>query len=150
MAHSFSSVLVHLIFSTKDRAPLILPKVEKELHAYLGQCFQTLECPSLAINGTSDHLHVLFRLGRRQSVADVVEEAKTSSSKWMKSTAKELEKFYWQGGYGAFSIGESGVLAVKRYIERQKEHHRVRTYQEEFVAFLAKYRVPYDERYVWE
>jgi REP element-mobilizing transposase RayT len=97
-----------------------------------------------------DHLHILFRLGRRQSTADVVEELKKSSSKWIKAKGQEFASFYWQNGYGAFSVGQSGVAEVTNYISRQKEHHRNKTFQEEFRTFLTKFELEYDERYVWD
>jgi len=122
----------HLIFSTKHRQPLIAPEIEPQLHPYLATTLRTLDSPSLAINGTADHIHILFRLGRTISVAKVVEEVKSSSSKWIKQKGKEFQKFYWQNGYGAFSVGQSGVEAVKKYIARQKEHHKKVSFQDEF------------------
>jgi REP element-mobilizing transposase RayT len=150
MPQSLASVLVHLIFSTKHRQPLILSEIEPELYPYLATVFRGLDSPILALNGTADHLHVLFRLGRKVSLAEVVEVIKTSSSKWIKTKGPAYKEFYWQNGYRAFSIGESGVAALKQYIAKQKDHHQKTTFQEEYRAFLAKYRVEYDERYVWD
>jgi REP element-mobilizing transposase RayT len=150
MPQSLSSILVHLIFSTKNRHPFLTPDVEKELYPYMGTIFRQLDCPALAINGTADHIHSLFRLSRIQKVADVVEEVKKRSSKWIKTKGPSFARFQWQTGYGAFSIGESNVRALKSYIARQKEHHRRKLFQEEFPAVLAKYRIEYDERYVWD
>lgn len=150
MSQSLAVVLVHLVFSTKNRETAIHPEIEGELHPYMATVFRTLESPSLAINGTSDHIHALFRLGRKIALAKVIEEIKTSSSKWIKTKGPEYGGFHWQNGYGAFSVGQSGVAAVKKYIANQKEHHRRKTFQEEFREFLAKYQVEYDERYVWD
>jgi putative transposase len=150
MPQSHAVVLVHLVFSTKNRHPWIRPEIEPELHPYLATVFRSLDSPTLTINGTFDHVHILFRLGRKIALANVVEEIKTSSSKWIKTKGAEYAKFYWQNGYGAFSIGQSGVEALKKYIARQKEHHRKKTFQDEFRTFLAKYEVDYDERYVWD
>lgn len=150
MAQSLASVLVHLVFSTKHRQPLIRPDVEAELHAYLSTVLREMESPAIAINGTEDHVHILFRLGRKVALAEVVEELKKRSSKWIKTRGPAYADFYWQSGYEAFSIGESGVERLKEYIAGQKEHHRVKTFQEEFRAFLARYRIEYDERYVWD
>jgi REP element-mobilizing transposase RayT len=150
MPQSLASVLVHLVFSTKNRQPLLRPEIEPELHPYLATVFRSLECPTLTINGTQDHVHILFRLGRKIALANVVEEIKTSSSKWIKTKGPAYRGFHWQNGYGAFSIGQSGVEALKRYIANQKEHHRKKTFQEEFRAFLARYHIEYDERYVWD
>jgi REP element-mobilizing transposase RayT len=112
--------------------------------------FRSLDCPSLAIGGTADHIHALFRLSRTKTVADIVEEVKVATSKWLKTKGPTLRYFHWQNGYGAFSIGESGVNALRRYIAAQEEHHRRLTFQDEFRAILKKYRILYDERYVWD
>jgi putative transposase len=150
MSQSFASILVHLIYSTKNREPWLAPALDPELYAYQGTIFKEMRCPALLINGTADHVHALFRLGRTVALCDVVEEVKKQSSKWLKTKGPALAGFAWQAGYGAFSLGESGVPAARRYIARQKEHHRGRTFQEEFRAFLVKYRIGYDERYVWD
>jgi REP element-mobilizing transposase RayT len=150
MPQSLSSVLVHLVFSTKRRQPVLTADIETELHAYLGGVFQALDCPALAIGGSVDHVHCLFRLARTRTLAEVVEEVKKRSSKWLKSKGAVFRGFQWQVGYGAFSLGESGVGAMRAYIAGQKEHHRRISFQEEVRAFLAKYKVAYDERYVWD
>jgi putative transposase len=150
MPQSLASILVHLVFSTKERRPLIRPEVESQLYPSLATVCREMDSPSLAINGAEDHVHLLLRLGRKTTLADLVEEVKKRTSKWIKTLGPEYADFYWQAGYGAFSIGESGVDALKRYIANQKEHHRKRTYQDELRMFLGKYRVEYDERYVWD
>jgi putative transposase len=150
VSQSLAVILVHLVFSTKNREPLITPDIEPELFPYMATVLRGIDSPSLAINGTADHVHILLRLSRKYAVAAVVEEVKTSSSKWIKTKGDRFGNFHWQAGYGAFSIGESGVAACKQYIAGQKEHHRVKTFQEEFRAFLKKYNVEYDERYVWD
>ncbi|MBI4467868.1 MAG: IS200/IS605 family transposase [Acidobacteria bacterium] len=150
MPQSLSSILVHLIFSTKERQPYITPAIEPELHAYMATIFRALKSPAISIGGTKDHVHSLFTLSRTVSVADLVEEVKKSSSKWMKTKGNEFRHFQWQRGYGAFSIGQSNVAALLKYIRDQKGHHRQRTFQEEFRTFLAKYRIECDERYVWD
>jgi len=116
----------------------------------MASIFKALKSPALIINGTSDHLHTLFSLSRVATVADVVEEVKTESSKWIKRKGIEFRNFHWQSGYGAFSIGQSQVSTVKRYIGRQKQHHRRVTFQDEYRKFLKAYGVEYDERYVWD
>ena len=150
MPQSLASILVHLTFSTKNRQPWICPEIEPELHPYMATIFREMDSPSIAINGTEDHIHAFFRLGRKISIADVVEEVKKRSSKWIKSKGSAFEHFYWQSGYGAFSVGQSGAEGLKHYIANQKEHHRRRTFQEEFRELLAKYEVEFDERYVWD
>jgi putative transposase len=150
MPQSLSSILIHLVFSTKDREPFITPAIETELHPYMAKIFRELKSPSLTINGTSDHVHTLFSLGRVIKVADLVEEVKTESSKWIKTKGREFKNFHWQRGYGAFSIGQSNVTALKLYIRNQKQHHRRVTFQEEYRKFLKSYGIEYDERYVWD
>jgi REP element-mobilizing transposase RayT len=150
MGQSLASVLVHLIYSTKNREPFLTPEIDPELYAYQAAIFQELGSPALLINGTADHVHALFRLGRTITISDLVEEVKKRSSKWLKTKGPTLAGFHWQAGYGAFSIGESGVPALRKYIAGQKEHHRRTSFQDEFRAFLAKYQIEYDERYVWD
>jgi REP element-mobilizing transposase RayT len=150
MAQSLSNILVHLIFSTKDRWPWIRPEVEGKLYAYLAAVCRSCGCPSVLIGGTQDHVHILSALSRTATVAELLEQIKKSSSKWIKTKGPEYRPFAWQGGYAAFSIGQSNVEAVKQYIARQREHHRAVSFQEELLRFLTKYRVAYDERYLWD
>ena len=147
---SLSSILIHLIFSTKNREPLINDQIATELHPYLATLFRVRESPALTINGTDDHIHALFALSRTQTVAGIVEEVKTQSSKWIKTKGPQYYKFHWQTGYGAFSIGRSSEQALRKYIAEQRQHHRKRTFQDEYRMFLRKYGVAYDERYVWD
>src|ERR1051326_5018219 len=144
MPQSLSSILIHLIFSTKNREPLLTPEIETELYPYLASIFNAMKSPALIINGTSDHLHTLFSLSRVVTIADIVEEVKTESSKWIKTKGREFRNFHWQSGYGAFSIGQSQARTVKRYIARQKEHHRHVTFQDEYRKFLKAYDIEYD------
>jgi putative transposase len=147
---SLAAILVHVIFSTKNREPFILPEIEQELFPYMATACQSVNSSALLINGTTDHVHMLVKLGRKTSIADLVEEVKSSSSGWIKSKGPQYQRFYWQAGYGAFSIAQFGVNALKEYISNQKEHHRIKTFQEEFRDFLHRYEIPYDERYVWD
>jgi putative transposase len=148
MPQSLAKILVHLIFSTKHREPTIPKEIRPQLHAYIGGILANLHCPSLQTGGTADHVHTLLSLARTHAVADITEEIKKSSSKWMKEQG--IAGFFWQGGYGAFSIGESQVSALTRYIAQQEEHHRHVGFQEEFRRILERYGVAYDERYVWD
>ncbi len=150
MPQSLSSILIHLVFSTKNRQPWITEKIEHELYKYLGGVFLNHQCPSLLIGGEKDHIHVLFSLSRVCTIAELVKAVKISSSIWIKEKGEEFQHFHWQSGYGTFSIGQSGVEGLKRYIINQKEHHRRTTYQNEFRAFCRKYKVEIDERYVWD
>ncbi len=150
MPQSLARILVHIIFSTKHRQPLIKPEVENQLFSYMASIFRATDSPALAINGTEDHVHILCSLSRKMTLSDLLEEVKKGSSKWIKTKGAAYKNFYWQNGYGAFSIGESGIEALKKYIADQKEHHRKKTFQEEFRAFLKLYNIEYDKRYVWD
>lgn len=150
MSQSLSSVLIHLIFSTKNRQPFITEKIETDLYPYMAKIFRNSKSPSLAINGDRDHVHILFSLGRVIAIADLVEEVKTSTSRWIKTKGSEFRNFQWQRGYGAFSIGQSNVASLKRYIKNQKQHHQRVTFQEEYRKFLGAYEIEFDERYVWD
>ena len=150
MAQSLAKIVVHLIFSTKNRRPLILPEVREALEGYLVGALGNLDSPSLLVKSVADHVHVLFMISRKYSIAEIVEELKKSSSKWVKTRGAQYADFYWQSGYGAFSVSESVIEDVKRYIEGQDEHHQTVSFQDEFLAFLARHGVEYDERYIWD
>ena len=150
MPQSLSSILIHLVFSTKHREPFITPAVEADLHDYMGGIFRHCECPSLLIGGTADHIHALFVLSRTKTVASVVEDVKSSSSKWIKTKGALWQHFRWQSGYGAFSVSQSGMEKVKSYIANQKQHHGQTTFQDEYRLLCKKYGVEIDERYVWD
>ena len=150
MPQSLANILIHIIFSTKNRDPLIRTEIEPELHPYIASICRACHCPAHEIGGTEDHIHVVCSLGRTTTVATLLEEVKKSTSKWIKTKGEQYSQFSWQAGYGAFSIGQSQLDAVKKYIVGQREHHRRRTFQEEFCEFLAKYQVLYDERYIWD
>jgi putative transposase len=146
---SLANILVHLIFSTKDREPfLVREDLRARTHAYLAEVLRNFECPTLVVVGVSDHVHALFRLSRTKSIASVLEHLKTSSSKWIK--AQGVDGFGWQRGYGGFSVSESNAAAVVTYIEKQEEHHRKMTFDNEFRLILQRHRVQFDERYVWD
>src|SRR6184192_3160493 len=149
MPQSLSSILIHLVFSTKNREPFITPVIEFELHPYLASIFRAMKSPSLAIDGTADHIHILFSLSRVITVAELVEKVKTESSKWIKTKGPAFRNFHWQKCYGAFSIGQSNVTSLKRYIRSQKPHHRRITFQDEYRKFLKRYEIGFDERYIW-
>ncbi len=150
MAQSLSKLLVHLIFSTKNREPLIKDEIRDELHRYIATILIELGSPAILINSVEDHIHILFSLSKNYSISKVVEEIKKGSSKWLKGKAPSYAGFYWQSGYGAFSVSQSGVPDVQKYIAGQPEHHRRKTFQEELREFLKRYEVEYDERYVWD
>ncbi len=150
MPQSLSLVIIHVIFSTKDRFPFIEPDVRPALHSYLATVARNAGCEAYRIGGVADHVHSAIRLSRTVTSADLVETLKTSSSKWMKTQFADLADFSWQRGYGCFSVGPSDLEALRAYIDNQEEHHRTRTFQDEFRMFLNKYGVNYDEAYVWD
>jgi REP element-mobilizing transposase RayT len=149
MAQTLTRLLVHIVFSTKDRVPLIAPELEPKLFRYLGGICRNLESPLLACGGTADHVHLLVSQSKNIALAPLVMTVKKETSKWLKSQPEGNSRFKWQEGYGGFTIGESGVRTLERYLAGQKEHHRRRTFQDEFLALLAKYKVEYDPRYIW-
>ena len=150
MPQSLVRIIVHLIYSTKHRVPFITPNVLPKLIAYQAGIYKDLGSPAIEIGGTADHMHALFLLSKTSELCDVVEAVKKGSSKWLKTQGPAFSDFYWQGGYGAFSVSQSHVEKVQQYILNQEEHHQTMTFQEEFRKFLKKYNVEYDERYVWD
>ena len=150
MAQSLSKMLVHLIFSTKNREPLIKDDIRDELHRYIASILQQWDSPAILVNSVEDHVHILFSLSKNYSINKIVEEAKKGSSIWIKSKGGAYAGFYWQAGYGAFSVSQSNAADVQKYIANQREHHRQKTFQEEYREFLNRYQVEYDERYVWD
>lgn len=150
MGQSLVKNYIHIIFSTKLRAPLILESIENELYSYIGGICKQLECYTVKLGGYIDHIHILCMLSKKIPLMKLLEEIKAHSSKWIKTKDDTLKKFYWQNGYGAFSVNPYEVDKVIAYIENQKEHHRKKTFQEEYRAFLKKYNVEFDEKYVWD
>jgi putative transposase len=148
MPQSLSRIIIHLVFSTKNRAPLILPEHRTRLFDYLGGTLNNVGCPVIRVGGVADHVHLLHVLGKTMSVSKVVEEVKKESSKWCKEVVHP--EFYWQAGYGAFSVSPSNVEAVRIYIDGQEEHHRELTFQDEFRELLRRHGIEWDERYVWD
>ncbi len=151
MPQSLAKILVHTVFSTKDRRPLLREKsLREELHCHLGGILANHECQPLIIGGVEDHVHLLSTLVRTCQASEMVKEVKRGSSLWLKTRAAALSDFAWQNGYGIFSIGFSQVEAVRNYIAGQEEHHRTVTFQEEFREMLRRYEIKFDERYVWD
>lgn len=150
MGQSLVKNYLHIVFSTKHRQPLISETIENELYSYLGGICNALECYPVKIGGYYDHIHILCMLSKKIPLMKLLEELKSHSSKWIKSKEEGLKNFYWQDGYGAFSVNPAELDVVIRYIENQKAHHSKKGFQDEFRGFLKKYRVEYDERYVWD
>ena len=149
MGQSLVRNLVHFVFSTKNREALIFPPVEEKLHQYLGGICNGVNSPVIKVGGYHDHVHILCSLSKHLTVIDLMQEVKTESSKWIKTQGEAYQNFHWQDGYGAFSVGFREVDRLVRYIENQKQHHGLVSFQEEFRQFLKAYGLPCDERYVW-
>jgi putative transposase len=150
MPQSLSYLLIHIVFSTKDRVPLLDSAVRPDLFAYLATVARNANCECYRVGGVADHVHLAIRLSRTITIGALAEELKTSSSKWLKTRSPALAQFAWQNGYGAFSVGPSDLGSLRAYIDSQEEHHKARTFQEEYRAFLKRYGVDFDERYVWD
>jgi len=150
MAQSLTKVYVHITFSTKNRYPFIDDNVKQTLWAYIAGLCRTLECIAIRVGGHNDHVHVCCLLSKRVTQVELLQEIKRKSSQWMKTQGVQYNDFYWQDGYALFSVNPSELEKVVEYIDNQSEHHKKRTFQEELLAFLNKYKVEYDERYLWE
>jgi REP element-mobilizing transposase RayT len=148
MPSTHTSLHIHLVFSTKERLPLIDAGWRPDLHAFLGGCLKRLDAFPQEIGGIADHVHLLVGIKPVHAIADLVREAKRVSSEWIKDEHR-VTRFAWQEGYGAFSVSKSSVPSIREYIRQQEKHHRRRTFQEEYLEFLKKHGVEYDERYLW-
>jgi putative transposase len=139
---------VHIVFSTKNRWPWIEPEIRDRVHAFLGGCLRTMNAIPESVGGVADHVHLLAGLRARHCIADVVKQIKSASTRWIRSELGS-RRFEWQVGYGGFSVSASNREAVRRYIETQEEHHRNRTFQEEYREFLERHGIEFDERYLF-
>lgn len=149
MASTLTKVLLHITYSTKDREPLIAEAEEPELYAYIGGICRGLHSPLLDMGGTANHVHMLVSIAKTISLADLMLNIKRDSSKWLNARPNRPRRFSWQEGYFAFSIGESGVYDLGRYIANQKEHHKTIDFKEEVRKLLTKYKMPWDEDQIW-
>ena len=151
MPQSLAKILVHSVFSTKDRRPFLRDKnLREETHRYIGGILEQLDCQPIIVGGVEDHVHVLCALSRTCQASEMIKEIKRGSSVWLKTKTAELRDFAWQNGYGIFSIGFSQVEDVRSYITGQEEHHRKVSFQDEFRQLLRRYQVKFDEQYVWD
>ena len=152
MPQSLAKITIHIVFSTKNRERCLHdPQLRKELHAYMSTILRDkVDSPALLINGVEDHIHGLVSLSRRFAIMNVIQVAKTETSKWLKRQSPQLGGFAWQAGYGAFSVSESNIPRARHYIENQEEHHKKVTFQDEFRRFCEQHGVAIDERYVWD
>lgn len=150
MPQSLVKNYVHIVFSTKNRASLIDKSIAAELYAYLAGTCRNLESWPVEIGGHANHVHVLCLLSRKIALMKLVEELKSHSSGWIKTKGLNYRNFYWQNGYGGFSVNPKGIEVVQRYILNQEEHHKRRTFKDEYRGFMKEYNMEYDERYVWD
>jgi len=150
MPQSISYVYVHITFSTKQRKPLIDDPIKSELWNYIGGICKAQECNPIRVGGHDDHIHICCVLSKKITQIKLLEEIKRESSKWMKTKSVQYGNFYWQDGYGLFSVNPAELETVVAYIDKQHEHHQKLTFQEEYMKFLVKYGVKYDERYLWD
>lgn len=150
MSQSLTKIYIHAIFSTKHREPCLTSAIQPSLYKYIAAICNSIKCIPIKVGGYTDHIHLLCMLSKTITVVDMIKEVKISSSKWMKLQGECFRKFYWQDGYGAFSINPMQTDDVCRYIENQYEHHRLRSFQEEFRMFLDRYHIPFEEKYLWD
>ncbi|MDQ3009149.1 MAG: IS200/IS605 family transposase [Acidobacteriota bacterium] len=150
MAQTLTSLLVHVVFSTKHRADLLTPEVEPMLFAYIGGILKNEKSVLLASGGTMNHVHLLISQSKNIALSDLLKEVKQSSSKWIKTQGKEFSDFQWQDGYGAFTIGKSQVETIRNYFANQKIHHQKQDFQDELREVSKRYDLEYDERYLWD
>ena len=150
MAQSLAKIIVHIIFSTKNRFPfLVNADIRRRTHAYLAEVFNAYQSPAIEVGGWHDHVHILCSLSRNHAIATIVADAKRNSTNWIRTNGGLLVKFQWQAGYGAFSVSPSQLEEVRQYILSQEDHHRVKTFQEEYLELLRTHQLTYDERYLW-
>ena len=150
MSQSLSRIYVHVVFSTKHRVAVLSDAVRPHLYAYTATVLSNLDCVPIEIGGVADHIHILSTISNNLSVSKFIEEVKKPTSKWLKTQDASLRDFYWQSGYGAFSVSQSNVNRVREYIIKQEEHHRTMTYQDELRKLLEAHGVEFDERYLWD
>jgi Transposase and inactivated derivatives len=148
MSQSFTNLLYHIIFSTKDRRPLIKLECQPRLYDYIGGIIRGVGGISLGINGTDDHVHVLAKLRPDKALSDVLRDLKSNATGWMHDVFPRLMDFHWQRGYAAFTVSQSNLKQVQQYIASQKEHHQKLSFRDEFITFLKANGIEYDERYI--
>ena len=150
MPHSLSKNYIHLVFSTKHRMPYITKELQPKLYKYMETICAKFKCYPIAIGGIEDHMHLLFLLHKNISLKSIVSEVKSNSSKWAKTQGESYRNFYWQVGYGAFSVSQSVVPTVVRYIDNQEAHHKKQTFKKEYIGLLDKHDIEYEEKYLWD
>ena len=150
MPQSLTKLYMHLIFSTKNRRPFLDDKIRERTHAYLATVVRDMECPYAVVGGVADHVHILFDMGKKHAPVAIIEHVKRESSKFVKTLGPQYQSFYWQRGYGMFSVSPTLLAEAEKYVRNQEEHHRHKTFQEEYRDFLQRYEIEYKEEYVWD
>lgn len=150
MSQALAKIYLHLIFSTKNREHSLPDHIRADLHSYMGGILHGLGCSPIEINTEPDHTHILFVMSRTETVSNVVGQLKKSSNDWLRNRDQQFKDFYWQGGFGVFSVSQSSIEEVRQYIRNQREHHKQVSFQDEFRMFLKRYEMEFDERYVWD
>ena len=148
MPQSLTQLYSHTIFTTKNRHPFINQNIKFQLYYYIIGILNSHNSPPMAIGGTEDHIHILHRLSKKHPPCKTIEKSKTQSSHWMKS--KGIINFYWQGGYGSFSVSPERIQIIKNYIINQEEHHKKESFREEYKKILKQYNIPINEKYLWD
>jgi len=150
MAGTYTKLLYHFVFSTKQRANLITPELQPRLHEYMGGIVRDMKGTAYRIGGMPDHVHMLVRWRTDETLATLMREVKAGSSGWVHDTFPSMKDFAWQEGYGAFTVSQSQIDVVDAYIRNQVRHHQKLTFQEEFLELLRRHEIDYDERYIWD
>lgn len=150
MSQSLVKNYIHIVFSTKHREDFIDEKIEKELFLYIAALCKDFQSIALQIGGTDNHIHILCTLSKKVALMKLIQEIKAHSSKWIKTKGKKYENFYWQDGYGAFSVSEENLYPTINYIKNQRQHHQTKGYKDELINILEKHRIKYDEKYLWD
>ncbi|ROI04620.1 IS200/IS605 family transposase [Chryseobacterium sp. G0240] len=150
MPQSLVKNYIHIVFSTKYRDDFIDEKIEKELYSYIAAICKDFESRASQIGGTDNHVHILCRLSQKTALMKLIQEIKAHSSKWIKMKGRKYENFFWQNGYGAFSVGEKNIHTVTNYIRNQRQHHHTQNFKNEFIEILEKHHMEYDEKYLWD
>jgi putative transposase len=150
VAGTYTNLLYHFVFSTKNRIPLISENVQQDLYSYIGGIVRGEGGTLLEIGGVSDHVHLLTKLKPTKSISEMLNRIKSKASKWMNAEKMKMRRFGWQDGYGAFSVSESQIASVRRYIRSQEKHHQRQSFQAEFRALLEKHEIEYEDRYLWD
>jgi REP element-mobilizing transposase RayT len=150
MASTLTNLLVHVVFSTKGREPIITNRYRSRLHAYIGGIIRSVDAQSLSIGGMPDHFHLAMKIRSNQALSEFVRKIKANSSKWINENQFCKKKFFWQNGYGGFSVSASQINKVRNYIENQADHHKSKTFKEELIEILDKHSVNYDPKYLWD